>query len=1411
MKKKLLSVLICFVMVLGIAPTTALASDATEITEIKTIMPVDTVPKAGMEVRTFMPSVPDGEPYERDRDGTEWYDSEGVKIAPTLNHHYDIGYEFEAGHTYYADYEYTADEGYVFVQNPTITFTGPDPSMFTYEIVDRWDNNRGITVRYIFTIPGEFDYPDINKVSMMYYGTPRDGGKQPDSCEVIYNNCTITREEWNTGTWGSNANWGIYEEDGSNAPTFLAGETYVHMIELTAKDGYQFSQSLYVQKGTQDAEEYGVVSLSADRTVATVKYTYEIPEIEIIDTIELVAANQHMYFCLRSGESIYLPQPFIAKYASSDDCPYKVDSVNACEWYDTETGENLLLGYPQTFENGRKYALEFNVRIKDEYATTHKFASGTDLGLNVTDYAYANSDFVEFEVSGGDNIVNVKVTFTTQFPEGAGSSANQPAYCYSYEEFKFAMENDDIRYVALGNVDDMLPSVPHDEEENPGSIETKAIVVRGNKDLNLTGNAVFKCPLTNNYDLKYYTELMTLTSAANSDLYIHGEGSLTYEAGNLYFFNSVIKVEGGSLCVDGATVRGSNGYHTGYCYGINALYGGVSIQGGATIIGEVYEGYGVCALSLGEEGLNESLSVSIWNGNFYVDRDVEDGNYDHGIWVKKDCGLRIYGATMDGIKLHRHAADNLSKYVQDGCVMTVNGVKVNPANYGTVEGSIVEVYKEITDVNIHVNSPVAGKNIPFYTEDVYLVPEGCSVKEITWYENGEGVSTSQFIAGNSYKAEIVLVADDGVRLKNPLDSATINYKNASVSAYAGNIETGIVLTVDFGECPDVVNAVELTVKAPKEGNTPSYIVDDESNAYSAVTDPVDNSYVRKWFESPDGESNWREMSRTDKYKAGYYYRLYVDVNTLNGNQFAVYDNGSSIVPDVSATVNGYYANVIKAYEQDPSEYITVKYDFGICNDSVIESVAVVDVKAPVAGENPQFVCNLLGTGYGIQNLDDTWYRINSITWKDEDSFNTYLGEDDVFVPGRRYRFTVYIEAEEGYEFATTKDGYARPQNTATVNGKAATAILPTSNATTKQEIVYIFTCEQEEIDTVILYDLDAPEGGKTPDRTITAAYPELYNVEELIWYDCEDNVVSGEETFRQGEQYKVQIKVVPTQSNGYDVCKFITPARAYIDSEEVSERLNWDEVYVSDGAMYIKYTFIKGASAPDIEIEEYTYYYFPGEAEGSADFDIVASGTEITLAECMFEAPEGKTFLGWAVGDINAELKQPGDKIIITGETYIYAIWNSYTISGTVKSFNDGDATIELFKDGEAVDFMDSNNSYSFSGLTEGTYTLKVSKSKHATREYEITVTGNTTQNVEIWLYGDVTKDGLVNNADTIQINRKNANLTSVFSQVTDSDYRIKVANVTAIAGVDSIINNADVIQINRKNANLNSVFSALA
>ncbi len=74
------------------------------------------------------------------------------------------------------------------------------------------------------------------------------------------------------------------------------------------------------------------------------------------------------------------------------------------------------------------------------------------------------------------------------------------------------------------------------------------------------------------------------------------------------------------------------------------------------------------------------------------------------------------------------------------------------------------------------------------------------------------------------------------------------------------------------------------------------------------------------------------------------------------------------------------------------------------------------------------------------------------------------------------------------------------------------------------------------------------------------------------------------------------------------------------------------------------------------------------------------------------------------------------------------------------------------------------------------------------------------------WLFGDVNSDGFINNADVIQINRKNANLSSIFDIEEGREHRLKAADVTR----DNFINNADVFQINRKTANMSSLLDDL-
>ena len=159
-----------------------------------------------------------------------------------------------------------------------------------------------------------------------------------------------------------------------------------------------------------------------------------------------------------------------------------------------------------------------------------------------------------------------------------------------------------------------------------------------------------------------------------------------------------------------------------------------------------------------------------------------------------------------------------------------------------------------------------------------------------------------------------------------------------------------------------------------------------------------------------------------------------------------------------------------------------------------------------------------------------------------------------------------------------------------------------------------------------------------------------------------------------------------------------------------------------------------------------------------------------------------------------------------------YSVPVASGVRGQVTSFmNDGDVTVSLFAGSSATPkytvsvpggIKDSSGKYiaeyEIPDVAAGTYTMTVSKSKHVTREYTVTVNnGKVTQNAEIWMLGDVNGDGFINMTDASQINRKFNGKTSVFD-TGDAEikaYRLKVANVYSS---DDNINTTDAAQIKR-------------
>lgn len=141
-------------------------------------------------------------------------------------------------------------------------------------------------------------------------------------------------------------------------------------------------------------------------------------------------------------------------------------------------------------------------------------------------------------------------------------------------------------------------------------------------------------------------------------------------------------------------------------------------------------------------------------------------------------------------------------------------------------------------------------------------------------------------------------------------------------------------------------------------------------------------------------------------------------------------------------------------------------------------------------------------------------------------------------------------------------------------------------------------------------------------------------------------------------------------------------------------------------------------------------------------------------------------------------------------------------VSGSVVSYGEDDpVTVQLIKEGTSEPAYEtivsggtqSGNKftapYAFSGVPSGTYTMKVMKQNHVTREYTITVgTEAVTQDVKIHLKGDVTGDGKVTTQDVIRVNSHAKNVTLL------TDYALQCADVI---GTDGKVTTQDVIRIN--------------
>ena len=290
-----------------------------------------------------------------------------------------------------------------------------------------------------------------------------------------------------------------------------------------------------------------------------------------------------------------------------------------------------------------------------------------------------------------------------------------------------------------------------------------------------------------------------------------------------------------------------------------------------------------------------------------------------------------------------------------------------------------------------------------------------------------------------------------------------------------------------------------------------------------------------------------------------------------------------------------------------------------------------------------------------------------------------------------------------------------------------------------------------------------------------------------------------------------------TVTNGTGSGNYAEGETVTITANAASDGQMFDKWVVEDGSASITLADANSATttfvmpAGEVSVKATYRFYITinlaaGEGSGTME-PIIVKNTygyfSLTAPECTFTPPANKVFDKWQFSKDDSYLN-PGDTKTIwssaNGST-LTAIWKDapvtyYTVSGTATSFgSDTDNVIlqliaEGYSEADYEVFVQGNSAnYSIAGVAPGTYTMKVMKNNHVTREYTVTVGAeNVTQDVKIHLKGDIDGNGTVTTMDYMRVNSHAKGITLL------TDYALKCADVV---GTDGKVTTMDAMRVN--------------
>ena len=537
-------------------------------------------------------------------------------------------------------------------------------------------------------------------------------------------------------------------------------------------------------------------------------------------------------------------------------------------------------------------------------------------------------------------------------------------------------------------------------------------------------------------------------------------------------------------------------------------------------------------------------------------------------------------------------------------------------------------------------------------------------------------------------------------------------------------------------------------------------------------------------------------------------------------------NLHSFIPESSALTKGYFKYDYEILPDEETGLIEI-----VKSGTMFIDAASVTVTAPLSGQAPDLDINNITVGGSTYTVDQiTWYNGGTV-----DNPGVKMTSSDTFEAGQTYIVDVHVKPTGGYVIqngctvtingVSTDKVFYRDGVNGAGNYRVALTARPTVNITGMGADVTGFELLNGYFDVEAI-PLDSTK----------------YTIRDITWSDChltdDSPVITDSSMFEAGETWQLKLwfkpaadysisnpDTLPVTIDGQTATYVGTDGDYYgYKIEKTFSKYLHDYIDLSMDAPTSGMTPAEYAETIKIKNNDrFPYNNFEiGEVQCYRtdwnDFSTFAAGTTY-LVYVEIDLKDDTSFeLAHHDSDITALLNgTPVEEyVVVDADSTWESNFNTYggvqlsyqvyftakgepagvTVSGTATSFNSDtdEVIIQLTESGAAEASYEAvvkgnTASYSIADVPAGTYTMKVMKQNHVTREYTVTVgSSNVTQDVKIHLKGDIDGNGTVTTMDYMRVNSHAKGITLL------TDYALKCADVV---GTDGKVTTMDAMRVN--------------